>query len=165
MAISRTAPSAGNGTRPTRPGIPGAAPRPAADRFAALSQALPNGCRRWLGGGGFTLSSATGDTARPQIAAYRLHTGAPKSPGFRVIAVCGFDACVEGAHLRRRPIRWDAAEQNAAILAAVRAGETYSAIGARYALSHQRIHQIVKALLVPCVACGGVGKVLPAEEA
>lgn len=161
MATHVLEPSAAPDVRPRRRGLPGPAPRPAAERFARHCEVLPNGCKRWLGGSVFSLSGGGAGLARPQVAAYRLLTGEGPRVGSPVIATCGYEACVEGTHLRRSRRGEFGRLSPEAIVAAVRAGETYEAIGVRAGLSRQRIHQVVRHYMVACQACAGTGKVLP----
>lgn len=107
------------------------------------------------------MSGGASGVARPQVAAYRLLTGEGPRSGSQVIATCGYEDCVEGTHLRRLRRGEFGRISPEAIVAAVRAGETYEAIGVRVGLSRQRIHQVVRHHLVPCPTCAGVGKVLP----
>ncbi len=153
-----------------RPQVPGRRPLSPLDRFERYCEALPNGCKRWHGGGTFSLSGGQEGHCRPQVAAYRLYHGLIKVPyGQQVLATCGYEACVEATHLAKRvgtrQPHAASAERTADILESVRRGETYEAIGARYLLSRQRIEQVVRGLMVKCPTCDGCGKVLPPAEA
>jgi hypothetical protein len=134
-------------------------------RFLELSEPAPNGCRVWLGARTFQLVGPQ----RPQIAAYCLHHRAfGVGKNRRIITTCGFEACVEGAHLdlvlpHGVAIATLAARLQAMVDAVV-AGETYESIGQRFFISKQRVEQIVRPFLAVCPTCDGAGRVRARSE-